>query len=366
MGLISTVSLPQEFYDVTSSMLLRQPEPQYLYSKFLLSALAAELQVPDSLGLQIADRAISGQGADYSTLEDNQLLLGDPISSELFAAKVDFNGVPGTTMRFNRPKFTDSTYTMESRTINSTDTISTTSISVDSEQVPLTLKRFAGPHSGSSVAPLGVDRFSAKLGVHNLVKIAKLHLVRDWYKSLDSFVRQNLDLASTTVYPQGMTADNDATTKGSFMLDYETISRTARSMDEANLPTLPDGRRILVVSPTGYNQLKQDPAWRQYAEFHQGINPLFTGSYCKSLPEFHVFKSNTLTKATNSSSVKVHYGHAIAPGALGVGMGEAPRVAPNTNDNYGEKAVVVWIAYLALGLLDSRFVYSVRHTEDVQ
>jgi hypothetical protein len=365
MGLISTVSLPQEFYDITSPMLLQQPEPQYIYARMLLSALASDLQVPDALGLQ--GRAVSGQGADYSGLEGNQLFLSDPISQELFAAKVDFDAAPGTSMRFNRPKFTDSTYTRASRTINAGQTISTTAMSVESEQNTLLLQRFSGPHNGTNVAPLGIDRFSARLGVHNLVKIAKLHLIRDWYKTLDYFVREVLDTAGTAIYPSGMTAVDDATTKGSFMLDYETMSRTARTMDEANLPTLPDGRRILVVTPTGYNQLKQDPAWQRYSEFHPEINPLFTGSYAKSTPEFHVFKSNTLQKTDNSSNIEIHYAHAIAPGALGVGMGgDAPRVAPNTSDNYGEQAIVVWIAYLALGLLDQRFVYSVRYTEDVQ
>lgn len=362
---IDTQTIPQEFYDITSGMLLRAPEPQYLYSIMLMSALAAELQVPDSLGLAVGDRAIGGQGADYGNVEGDRLLLGDPISAEVFDAKVDFDGAPGTQMKFNRPSFTDSVYTKASRLLNSMSSVSSTAMSVTSQQTTMTLERIGGPHNGTNVAPLSVDKFSAKLGVHNLVKIAKRHLVRDFWKTTDSLVRATIDSASAAnvVYPDGMTADDDATTKTSYPLDYETISRTAKNMDEANLPTLGDGRRILVVTPSGYNQLKQDPAFQRYAEFHKEVNPLFTGSYMRSLPEFHVFKSNTLTKSTNSSSVKVHYGHAIAPGALGCGMADAPRVVPNSNDQYGEEAIVIWRMYLALGALDGSFLYSVRHSE---
>ena len=44
--------------------------------------------------------------------------------------------------------------------------------------------------------------------------------------------------------------------------------------------------------------------------------------------------------------------HAIAPGAFLGGTGKAPRVAAASDDNYGETAKVIWLAYLALGLAD--------------
>lgn len=362
---IDTQTIPQEFFDITSGMLLRAPEPQYLYSIFLMSALASELQVPSELGLSIGDRAIAGQGADYGSADADRLSLSDPISQELFDAKIDFNGAPGTQMKFNRPTYTDSLYTKQSRLLNSMSSVSTTAMSVTSQQTTLTLERIGGPHNGTNVAPLSVDKFSARLGVHNLVKIAKRHLIRDFWKTTDALVRDTIDSAgaANVVYPDGMTADNDATTKTAYPLDYETISRASKNMDDANLPTLADGRRVLVVTPAGYNQLKQDPAFQRYSEFHKEINPLFTGSYMRTLPEFHVFKSTTLTKSSNTSGVKVHYGHAIAPGALGAGMADVPRVVPNSNDQYGEEAIVIWRMYLALGALDSSFIYSVRHSE---
>jgi hypothetical protein len=66
--MLTRATLPQEFFDVTSDMLLVQPEPQYLHGLLIKMALAASLNVGDSLGVT-ADRAIASKGADYGTLE---------------------------------------------------------------------------------------------------------------------------------------------------------------------------------------------------------------------------------------------------------------------------------------------------------
>lgn len=363
MSDVNQVTLPENFFDVTSAQLLTQPEPQYIYAKLLLSALAADLPIPEEMGLQVPGQSFSSQGANYAGPEDGRLMLSDPIGPNLFAATVDFNGMPGSTVRLNRPKFADSTYTEASRLVNADQTISTTSISVGSEQTTLTLKRYAGPYESGEVRPYGIDKFAAEMGVHKLNKIVGLHLKRDFNKYLDFWVNALIDSATNVIRPVNMTSDDAATTKGSFPLDYETVIRTATAMDEASLPKLPDGRRVLVVTPQGAAQLKLDPMWQRLAAFHQELNPLFSDSYAGSIAEFHVFKSQTLTTTANTSSVKIHHAHAIAPGALGCGMGAPPRVAPNTQTNYGEKALVIWIAYLAAKLVDERFVRSVRYSE---
>jgi hypothetical protein len=79
-----------------------------------------------------------------------------------------------------------------------------------------------------------------------------------------------------------------------------------------------------------------------------------------SIGKLHIFQSMTLNQAVNGSSIPVHKGHLLAPGALLGGMGAPPRVAPSTDDNYGEVAKVIWVAYLGFGLADSRFSISVR------
>jgi N4-gp56 family major capsid protein len=363
---VSRVNMPSEFYDITSAMLLTQPEPQYLYAQMALAALGTSLDVGGSFGL--SGREVGGQGPAYSSAERDRLMLSNElISREVFAAKVDFNGQPGDTVRFNRPKFTDSTYTQAVRRLAPGQTISTTALALEGEQAMVQLHRFAGPYGAvggvSSVRPYAIEAYDAARGVHNAASIVGTHLKRDFHKTIDKFMVELFDDGATAIRPNGMTADNDATAAGQFPLDYETLSRIAKTMDEANLPVFPNGKRILTVTPTGVKQLKDDPQFARYAQYFQEKNPLFTEMFAET-PEFMLFKSNTLNQVANSSSVNIHVGHAIAPGALGIGMGRAPAVRNSTDDNYGETVRVIWLADLALTLLDNRFVYQVRYTQD--
>lgn len=361
---ISRAELPEEFFDRTSAQLLAQPEPQYLYARLFLRALNIELGLPTTLGRVGAE--VGGQGAPYTEAEANRLMLSDDMATDIFAAKADFTGEPGHVIKFNRPKYTNTTYTQASREIGTNQSISTVPISAGSEQALLQIKRFSGPYDqdNSRPAPFGLDAFDASMGVHDLVKFVGTHLKRDFHRTLDAFWVTLSDLASQTLYPYGMTAANDATTKGQFPLSYEFISRASKVQDEANLPTLGDGRRILVVTPTGKKQLKDDPQFARYAEFQKEFNPLFPGWF-GSTAEYHCFMSNTLTVTANSSSINIHNAHAFAPGVFMGGRGKKIQVAAASDDNYGETAKVIWLAYLALALADNRFVTKLSYTEDV-
>lgn len=359
----SRVTLPQEYYDKTSDMLLAQPEPQYFYALLFLGALGLSLQEPTSLGL--AGRQTSGQGADYIPPERDRLMLSNPMFTEVIAAKVDFNGQPGNSMRINRPAYTNTTYTEASRRIPSGSSISTTPITAASEQTNLTLFRYGGPYDqgNARVAPIAIEAFDANMGVHNLARVTGTTLVRDCHRFIDAVNVSLLDLASLVTYPEGMTADNDATAKGAFPFTYEQIIRTERKADDANLGTFPDGFRAAVMTPTQVEQLGLDPMYQRAGQFFPEYNQLFP-QYVKSVSKTHIFKSTTLTTKSNSSSVNIHYGHYIAPGALLAGMGRPLRVMPSTDDNFGETAKVVWLGDLAFGLADNRFVLSMRSSED--
>lgn len=355
----SRVEIPENFYDITSSMLLVQPEPDYFYAQMWLNAMRASLAEPAEFGLP--GRGVPTAGAPYAPEDRDRLMLSSPLSTDVIAAKIDFSGAPGHTVRVNRPAYANTTYTQASRLVKTGDTISTTPITVGSEQNNLTLFRFGGPYdsANSRVAPYAIEAFDAQMGVHSMASMHGKHLKRDFHRFIDAVQVALLDDAATTIYPEGMSADNDATTVGQFKMTYEQISRTEEEMDAANLPTFPDGFRLLVLSPKQCKQLKDDPQYARYAESHPQYNALFP-SYVKSVGKFHIFKSTTLSAVDNSSSIAIHRGHAIAPGALGAGMGRPPRVRPNTQDNYGETALVVWLADLAFKLFDNRFVYSVR------
>lgn len=362
---IDRSQLTEEFYDRTSAALLRQPEPQYLYARLFKRALSISLGVPTMLGRP--GYQVGGQGAPYTAPDADRLNLSDDdMATEIFAAKADFTGEPGHIMKFNRPKYANTTYTQASREVGTNQSISTTAIAAGSEQALLQIKRFAGPYDSTNnrVAPYGLDAFDASMGVHNLAQFVGTQLGRDFDRTLDSFWVTLADLASATLYPAGMTAANDATAKGQFPLTYEQISRLSKYQDDNNMPTLGDGRRILVVTPTGKKFLKDDPQFAHYATFHKDLNPMYPGWFA-TLAEYHCFVSNTLTTTANSSSINIHYGHAFAPGVFLGGRGSTIGVRAASDDNYGETAKVIWLAYLALGLADNRFVTRVAYSEDV-
>jgi hypothetical protein len=355
-------SMPAEFFDRTSAQLLLKPEPQYLYAQMLMKALSLDLPIPESLGHPTTQ--LSGVGADYSNDGGNFMLQPDGISDQVFAATMKMEGEPGHTVKINRPLFADTTYTQTSRQITSNMTISTTPISVGSEQNTLTLARFAGPYdqANARVAPFSLDGLDTQVGVHKASKIVGTHMKRDFNKFLDSVITVLAD-TGTGVWTEGITADNDITAAGQAPLSYAQISYTERLMDDANLPTLPDGYRLLVVPPAGDEALKHDVEYRQLSFVHKEMNALFPATYLKTVGKFHVFKSTTLSKPANTpAGIPVYRAHAIAPGAFGVGMGKAPRVAFSNDNNYGEAEKVIWLAYLAFGLMDSSFIYTPRFT----
>jgi hypothetical protein len=351
MPTLSRVEMPSNFYDITSSQLLVAPEPQFLYAQLFKSALSVSLGVPGEMGLP--GRSVGGNGAPYVSVERDRLIMASPLPS-IFAAAVDFNGLPGNTIRINRPIFTNTTYTEVSRRIPSGSTISTTAIVPTQGQTNLTLYRYGGPYS-STVQPFGIEAFDARMGVHKAASIIGTHLRRDFDAFCDAVTRSLLDLAANTDYPEGMAADNDATVAGSFPFTYEQLSRVEKNMDDANLPTFGDGFRVLVLHPTQINQLRNDNQYQRAAQNMPQYSILFP-QYVASVNKFHIFKSTTLSTASNSSSVTIYRGHAIAPGAMLGGMGRAPRVSPNTNDNYGESVLVIWLADLAFALSNNTFV----------
>jgi hypothetical protein len=199
----SRATLPENFFDITSNQLLLATDPQYLYANMFMGALGISLESPSSIGLP--GRTINGTGADYSTLDRGQLMLANPMFTEVMAVKVDFNAATGSTIRVNRPKYENSTYSLASRMVKSGETISTVPITVSSEQNNLTLYTFSGPYDqvNGRKAPYGINAFDAKMGVHDIVKIHGLHLVRDFRRFLETVHVTLLDLATSAVYPEG-------------------------------------------------------------------------------------------------------------------------------------------------------------------
>src|SRR5678816_3377228 len=91
-------TLPQEFYDITTDMLLVQPEPQYLHGALLQGAMAASLQQVSDVGLPF--RMLGGAGSMYGSVADDRLMLEDrALATEAVAVVADLGKVPGHTVR---------------------------------------------------------------------------------------------------------------------------------------------------------------------------------------------------------------------------------------------------------------------------
>ena len=359
MPSVSIFTLPANFLDIMSARLLIQPEPQYLYAVLAMSALTGDLQGTGG-GLGHIGREIVGTGVSYVNLNEDRLNLAEALLRDALVTPVEgsFIGKTGMTVRFNRPVYENTTYTAASRQIGPSTSVSTTPIAISSEQATLTLNTFAGPYdqTNARVAPFGIDRRSAGLGVHSLSDMVGKHMTRDYHRFLDAQIRTAFDLG-TAVYPDGVTTEDGLGAAGANWLTVEQVLRLESTMNAANLPRFPDGKRLLVLPPEGVRQLQMDAQFGLLSQYFAEVNAIFRGVYVKTLGGFHIVQSTTLTTATNSSSNTVYYGHAIAPGGVGVAAGMPAQVAYSNDDNYGETAKVIWKADHAFAVLDNRFTY---------
>ena len=358
---VSQFTLPQNFFDFTSAKLLTAPRAQFPYAKAIIAALGKDLEGADAPMGHIG-RALSGEGAQFGPLDKDALILANTTLADIFTTPLEkgFQGLPGTTVRFNRPKYDSTVYTLASREVGANQTISTTPLAVSSEQASLTLKRYAGPcdPGTSRPAPYGIDALSSQVGVHRLSTIVGEYMKYDYQAWLDSVAVALLDVGAG-IWPSGFSADNDITATGIGNATYEQVMRLEQEMDDANLPTFSDGFRLIVTPPAMKKQLALDTEYQRASEFHPEMNAIFP-SYFKSVGKFHLVQSTTLTSALNTSSVRVYKAHAICPGVCGVASGNSPHVAYSNDDNYGETAKVIWVGYHAFATLDSRFVRTVH------
>jgi hypothetical protein len=361
--------MPEEFYDITSQKLLKQPEPQYLYALLMKRALGLSLSQADfeEGGLPLPGHEIPEVGSSYATAEEQRReLSNDIIAANAIEFVTELGKSPGHTVRLTRPKFQDTTYTQASRRILPNQTISTTPAKVQSEQVSITLDRFGGPYDAdqSAVAPIAIDQMDASLPVHKLVSVRGMQLVRDFDKTLDKFTTALFDLAANVIYPKGATADTDMKAVDSHPFDWDSCRRAERKLDELNIPVFPDGKRIMVLTPKMWSDLGADPEYQRQTKYDlrsSGLNPVYNASFCASVGSWHVFRSTTLdTTANGTTSVPVHHGHAFGPGMVGAGMGGMPEARHSTSTNYGTQSLVVWLWLAGFACIDNRFGLSLR------
>lgn len=364
---LSRVTLPSDFSDITSAMMLGQPEPEYLYAKMAFAAnVRAALAATDASALlsSLGTRGPGSQGAPVPDLASMQLAIArSPFAGAItVVAELERKGV-GHTVRINRPVFAGGGYTEAGRTIGQATSISTTPVEVTNEQVAITIRRVAGPYdsTNSRVAPFAIDRLDAQRSAHSLASTAGMQLVRDRMKYLDTVLALKFDAGTTVVRPGGIAADASFPSSGEVPLDLDTLFRTEQALKDLFIPRFPDGSYLAVVSPAQMRQLKLDPDFKNLAVFLPDQNPLEIETVVKVGKGITLVESSTIVRDTTTvSGQTIQRGQMFGPGAVGYGIDDACRVANANEDNYGETPKIIWIAYEGLQLLDNRFVASMR------
>jgi hypothetical protein len=361
MPVLSRLQVPEEFYDRTSDILLVQPEPQYTMAE--LWRLAMMVSMPEVGNLMNPGRPpLLQNGAAYSQFERDQFILSTGLPQELFATKVKWDAEPGDTIRFNRPSYANTTYTLDSRRIGRGVTISTTPVAVTSEQTTLTLGRFGGPYDqvNGRVAPLGLDTFDWQMGVHKVEDMVGSHMRRDLTRFIDTALTLLGD-NGTIIRPTGMVDNDTPTATDDYPLDVDTCQRTRQSLVDGSVPSFSDGKYILKITPTQRRQIESTRDWQFLSQFNPEFNVLFPKTYVRDFLGFHVLESVTNTTATNTSSVTINYAQAFGRDVFLAGLGKAmPGIYPASDDNFGQTPKAIWLLFAALGLADSRFCRSIR------
>lgn len=364
-------TIPAEFYDVTSKRLLIEPQPQYLHAKLIMGATNARLDTDRGISLPMQGRTILTPGAPYAQLADEQLQLSRDLSAEAITVIEDFSPgsqTPGHTIRMNRPVFASSTYTEASREVPAGSVISQTPVNIGSTQVPLTVKRWAGPFNPATAAvgPFSLSKFDASRSIHDMSKVLGLQFEQDFTSFVDFEGVTLFDRVdpNNILYAGTMAADTDAVVAGDNAFSFDLVLRAERRMDEGNVPVFPmTKRRMMIISPLQSQQLKSDPDWQRMSHQDPVMSALYSGTYVGSAANFDVYKSSTLSKPGNGNaggSIPIHRAQAFGPGMVGVGPAGMPYITPHTNDNYGEDTLAIWLWYCAFGVLDGRFGYSLR------
>jgi len=370
MPVVSSAWLPSEFVELTAKRMLTAPVPQFFYAQMVYMAdLRAQLAVNPGAFEWVNGRGIpAGLGEAVPGLDTMKLMLADPIRSGAIVVSDELASQPGNVVKFNRPVFTGGGYTIASRMIAAGSSISVTPLAITGEQVPVEIVRLGGPYAsgGSAVQPFGIDRYMAKRGVHSLVERVGAHLHYDRDALIDNVVATLFDspVSTNILYPNdpngSLSSDSSAFTanvNGDRPFDYETILRMEAKLQSLNIPRFDDGLYRLVVNPAQAVQLQMDPQFARYAKENPNTNPLQAG-FLKRAGTVEVYMSNSNVVDTSTVS-GVTINHAVMFGKEIVGRvadEEGCRIALSSDDNYGETAKAIWLAYEGYALLDNRFV----------
>ena len=367
-GSVSRLTLPSEFYDRTSEIVLRQPADEFLYAKLLFAASAkAELQRVGPEAFTPPGKASTAAGAPYPMFSSMQDMIADPVRADAIMVSDELARGPGHTIRMNRPIFSGGGYTLASRQF--AGNLSLNPIPLSDEQVSITIAKFAGPFAsgGTEPQPYAISRMDAQRSVHSLPERVGAALGYDRNAFIDAVFAGYFDSSTTVLYPgdsSNLLASDAAAWPvvpvGSLRpFDLETLLRMEEALHNAKIPRFSNGRYIATLTPKQHRQLLSDPQYQKQSVFLPEKNLLASGGVgslvVNASIEINVCRTNAVDTST-VAGVSINHAVMFGPGMVGYAPGiDGVRVEQAPESNYGEDVKVLWIAYEGSAVLDNRF-----------
>ena len=364
MGSINRGSLPANFLDSTTlGMRLPQPEPQYWFAKTAMGGAVSLAAL--NAGAPTAQQFVSmaGGGKVISPLLDELARASDAYPGAVQYVDAFGKGL-GDTVRFDREVFAGGGYTEGDRKLSTDATISTTGQQIKTEEVPVVLEEFHGPHDGSSVKPYAIWDFDAKYRANKEQLSSKVsrHLRRDYIAWLDAVIQKRFSASQYITYSDSVANVAAMTAGAGHIANLEMIFNARKTLSDRNWSKFSNGRYMCIV-PTKFNtDMLGDVDYRELSKNHADRNMLY--GYIGSVQDVDFFEvstsatyaaASTVAGSTVPSNVTIQEALLIGPGAVGMGSatpGPECRWADDTN--YGTVAKVIWYALHAFQTIDER------------
>jgi hypothetical protein len=305
MALTTTATLTQEFVEALAMEMLPKPDDKYPFFD------AGMLHQPYSPG------SLSGA---------NVIDIQQPV-------------LPGGTMTEAARRLTEGT------------ALATTGLAITETRFQITVREYGGPHDGTNVQPFGITEFLLKRAAHDLLADLGGKLRRDYLRWRDAVVRE-MALATTNAVMSSPSLAEGAIT-ANIAASYAMLVRVRRALANALIPPLANGRYIGFVSTKDYADLLADADIKQ-AMATRDDAPVITG-YIGTVCGIDLYEATYfLTKGVGAGQAVTGYQSLFFGGIPFIGYYSGMPVTPrvSTDNDFGRKQLLAWVAHEAYGPLD--------------
>jgi len=376
----SDVILSAEFTDRLTQRLLVVPDPQFVFARWAYAAAqAAGFASNDAYNaamLQLQEGRVADVGALANTVWAMSGGMGGPLT--LAGQNFTFPGMitmeptaaqPGTTIKVNRPRFTDGATTLANRRIAPQTKLAGNTQAITRDQIEVSIYEYGGPGDpNANVVPLSMTLFTQARAAHDLLADIGNQLRRDRYKFLDDTLINYL-VAAAESNANGITRGADAASNAALTgsanepMTLDLVFKAVEQLKTRYVPGLDfDGRYVGVFHPHQIQQLKNDPRYQPLGVFNN-YNVLFPG-YVGVIENVVLCESQRMPVPTNlgAGSVTGYKGLVIAPMALTWALSRDAWAARDKADDFGRFARFVWLAHEGWAIQDSTFVQEILTT----